>query len=93
MEVAKDVLEFLDLRLKFDIESKSISVNIFVEATNSFTYVLPSTCFSKNHIESIPKGIALLIIRICDSGSKFGKRKAENKKYLNARDYNRRKVK
>ena len=35
MEVAKDVLEFLDLRLKFDKESKCISVNSFSKATNS----------------------------------------------------------
>ena len=42
MEVAKDVLEFLDLKLKFD-KYKRISVDILVKATNSFTYVLPST--------------------------------------------------
>ena len=35
MEVAKDVLEFLDLRLKFDKESKRISLNSFSKATNS----------------------------------------------------------
>ena len=37
MEVAKDVLEFLDLQLKFDKEYKRISVDIFAKATNSFT--------------------------------------------------------
>ena len=42
MEVAKDVLEFLDRKLKFDKEYKRISVDIFVKATNSFTCVLPS---------------------------------------------------
>ena len=34
MEVAKDVLEFLDLQLKLDKVSKLISVDIFSKATN-----------------------------------------------------------
>ena len=36
MEVAKEVLEFLDFQLKFDKENKRISVDIFAKA-NSFT--------------------------------------------------------
>ena len=64
MEVAKDILKFLDLRLKFDKKSKRISIDIFSKATNSFTYVLPSTCFLKNNIENIPKGVALRLRRI-----------------------------
>ena len=59
MEVAKDVLEFLDLKLKFDKEHKRISVDIFAKATNSFTDVLPSTCFPKISIENVSKGVAL----------------------------------
>ena len=58
MEVAKDVLEFLDLKLKFDKEYKRISLDIFVKATSSFTYILSSTCFPKNRIENVPKGVA-----------------------------------
>ena len=45
MDVAKDFLEFLDLKLKFDKECKRISVDIFAKGSNSFTYVLPNTCF------------------------------------------------
>ena len=41
MEVATDT-EFLDLKLKFDKESKQISVDVFAKDTNSFTYVAPS---------------------------------------------------
>ena len=56
MEVAKDVLEFLDLKLTFDKEYKHISVDIFAKATNSFTYVLPSTCFpNKTVLRTFPK--------------------------------------
>ena len=40
MELAKDILEFLDLQLKFDKVSKLISVDIFSKGTNRFTYVL-----------------------------------------------------
>ena len=77
MEVATDTLEFLDLRLKFDKESKQISVDVFAKDTDSFTYVLPSTCFPKNNIENIPKGVAVRLRRICDSDEKFEKHSAE----------------
>ena len=72
MEVAKDVLEFLDLKLKFDKEYKRILVDILAKATNGFRYVLASTCFPKNSIENVPKGVALRLRRICDSDNKFG---------------------
>ena len=55
MEVAEDVLEFLDLKLTFDKEYKRISVNISSKVTNSFTYVLPNTCFPKKSIENVRK--------------------------------------
>ena len=93
MEVAKDVLEFLDLKLTFDKEYKHISVGIFAKATNSFTYVLPSTCFPKNSIENISKGVALPLRRICDSDDKFEERSVQYQKYLVARDYKPSKVK
>ena len=64
MEVGKVVLEFPDLKLKFDKEHKRISVDIFAKATNSFTYVLPSTCFPKNNIENVTKGVALRLTRV-----------------------------
>ena len=69
IEVTQDILEFLDLRLKFDNESKHIFVDIFSKATSSFAYVLPSTYFPKINIENIR--------RICDSASKFEKRSTE----------------
>ena len=59
MEVANDIMQLLDLRLKFNKESKRIYVDISSKATNSFTNVLPSTCFPKNNIENIPKSLAL----------------------------------
>ena len=93
MEVAKDMLEFLDLRLKFNKESKCISVYIFSKATNRFTYILPSICFLKHKIENIPKGFALHLRRICDSDSEFEKCSVEYQKYLIARDYKPSKVK
>ena len=40
MKLAKNILELLDLQIKFDKVSKLISVDIFSKATNSFTYVL-----------------------------------------------------
>ena len=37
MEVPPDT----DLKLRFDKESKQISVDVFAKDTNNFTYVLP----------------------------------------------------
>ena len=93
MEVAKDVLEFLDLKLKFDKEYKRISVDILAKATNGFRYVLASTCFPKNSIENVPKGVALRLRRICDSDNKFDERSVQYQKYLVPRDYKPSKVK
>ena len=90
MEVAADTLELLDLKLKFHKESKQISVDVFAKDTDSFTYVLPSTCFPKNNI---PKGVALHLRRICDFDKKFEKHSAEYQNYLIARDYKPGKVK
>ena len=92
MEVAKDSLEFLDLKLMFDKESKKISVDVFSKATNSFTYVLLNTCFPKSNIENIPKGLALLLRRVCDSDNKFEKHSKEYQNYFIAKDYKPRKV-
>ena len=93
MEAAKDSLEFLDLKLIFDKESKRISVDVFSKATNSFTYVLPNTCFPKSNIENIRKAVALRLRRICDSENKFEKRSKEYQNYyFIARDYKARKV-
>ena len=92
MEVPKDSLEFLDLKRMFDKESKKIYVDVFSKATNSFTYVLPNTCFPKSNIENIPKGVALRRRRICDSDKRFEKRSKEYQNYFNARDYKPRKV-
>ena len=85
MEVATDTLEFLDLKLKCDEESKQISVDVFAKDNGSFTYVLPSTCFPKNNIENIPKGVPLRLRRICNSDEKLEKHSAEYENYLIAR--------
>ena len=45
MEVAKDALEVLDLKLTFDKEHKRISVDIFAKATNCFNTYLPAPVF------------------------------------------------
>ena len=77
----------------FDKESKKISVDVFSKATNSFTYVLPNTCFPKSNIENIPERVALRLRRVCDSDNKFEKRSKEYQSYFIAKDYKPRKVK
>ena len=80
-----DGLEFLDLKLK--MVNGKISVDVFSKPTNSFTYVLPSTCYPNRNIKNVPKGIALRLRRICDSDEKYDERSEEYQKYLIARDY------
>ena len=85
MEAARnDGLEYLDLKLK--MVNGKISV-VFSKLTNSFTCVLPSTCYPNRNIKNVHKGIALRLRRICDSDEKYDERPEEYQKYLIARDY------
>ena len=68
-------------------------VEIFAKVTNSFTYILPNAYFPKSNIEDIPKGVALQLIRICDSDDKLEECSAQYQKYLVATDYKPNKVK
>ena len=87
MQIAdENGLEFLDLKLKMNENSK-ITVEVFSKPTNSFTYIMPSTCYPSNNIDIVPRGIALRLKRICDSDEKFTVRSNEYKNYLIARDY------
>ena len=62
-------------------------LKVFSKPTNSFTYVLPSTCYPSNNINNVPGGIALRLKRICDSDEKFIVRSNEHKNCLIAREY------
>ena len=52
IEVATDTLEFLDFKFKFNKQSKQISVDVFAKHTNSFRYVLSSTCFPRKTLKA-----------------------------------------
>ena len=80
-----DGLEFLDLKLK--MVNGKISVDVFSKLTNSFTYVLPCTCYPNRKIKNVTEGIALRLRRICDSDEKYDQRSEEYQMYLKARDY------
>ena len=69
--------------------------HLLAKDTDSFTCaLLSSTCFPKNNIENIPKGVALRLRRICDSDEKFEKHSAEYQNFLIVvRDYKPGKVK
>ena len=86
MQIADDNgLEFLDLKLK--IQNGKISVDVYSKPTNSFTYVMPSTCNPRKNINNVPRDTALRLKRICDNDEKFATRSTEYKNYLIARDY------
>ena len=71
MEVAEpgNCLEFLDLTLKW--ENCRVTVDVHSKPNNSFTYVLPTTCYPRKSVNNIPHGIALRVTRICDLDEKF----------------------
>ena len=76
MEIAGDTgLEFLDLKLK--ISGGKVRADVFAK----------STCYPKNNICNIPRGIAVRIRRICDGDETFEKRSSEYQSYLIARDH------
>ena len=86
MEIAGEkCLEFLGLKLK--ITKRKISVDVYAKPTNSFNYISPNTCYPKNDICNIPKGIALRLRRICDDDETFDKRSSEYQNYLIAREH------
>ena len=87
MEVAEpgNYLKILDLKLKW--ENGKITVDVHSKPTNSFKYVLPTTCYPRKSINNIPHGIALRLRKICDSDEKFKHRSEEYKNRLVARDY------
>ena len=47
----EDGIEFLDLKLK--LENSKIAVDVFSKPTNSFTYVLPTSCYPSKKTVSI----------------------------------------
>ena len=87
MQIANEVngLDFLDLKIK--CLNDKLLVDVYSKPTNSFTYVLPSTCYPMKNINKVPQGIALRLRRICDTTEKYESRADEYKNYLLARDY------
>ena len=49
-------IEFLDLKRKF--ENNKIAADVFAKSTNSFTHVVPSSCYPRKTLSHIPHGIA-----------------------------------
>ena len=81
----EDGIEFLDVKLK--LENSKIAVDAFAKPNNSFTYVLPSSCYHRKSLNNIPRGIALRLRCICDTDEKLNSRLVEYKNYLIVRDY------
>ena len=59
MQIADEVngLELLDLKIK--CLNGKLSVDVYSKPTNSFTYILPTTCYSMKNMNKVPQGIAL----------------------------------
>ena len=87
MEITEpgNYLEFLDLKFKW--ENGKMTVDAHSKAANSFTYVLPITCYHNKGINNIPHGVALRLRRMCDSDEKFKHCSEEYKNYWIAWDY------
>ena len=68
----EDGIEFLDL--KFKLKNSKIAVEVFAKPTNSFIFVLPTSCYPRKSINNIPRGIALRLRRICVTDEKFDSR-------------------
>ena len=78
--VGENGLEFLDLKLK--IAEGKIRVDACAKPTNSFSYTLANTCYTKKNIWNIPKRMALRLRCICNDDEAFDKRSTEYQNYL-----------
>ena len=87
MQIADDVNGLVFLDLKITCLNGKLSVDVYSKPTNSFTYVMPSTCYPMRNINKVPQGIALRLRRICDTTEKYESRADKYKNYLLARDY------
>ena len=87
MEIANQekCLEFLNFRIKC-VKGK-MSVDVFAKPTSSLTYVKPNTYYPLKNINNVPRGIALILHRICDTDEKIESRANEYKQHLIVRDY------
>ena len=87
MQVADEYrLEFLDLKLK--IVERKINVDVYSKPTNSYTYLLPSTCYPYKNIQNVSKCITLRLRHICDTDEKYNQCFSEYQSYLIGREYN-----
>ena len=85
MQIADEVngLEFFDLKIK--CLNGKLSVHVYSNSTNSFTYILPPACYPVKNINKVPQGTALRLRRICDTTKKYESRPDEYKQYLLAK--------
>ena len=61
---------------------------MYSKPTNSFTYVLLSTCYPFKNIRNVPKGFALRLRGICNTNEKYNQHSSEYQNYLIGREYN-----
>ena len=67
--------------------NSKLLVDVYSKPTNSFTYIMPSTCYPVKNINKVPQGIVLRLWRICDRTEKNESRVDEYKNYRLAQDY------
>ena len=67
MQIANEVNGLDSLNLKIKCLNDKLLVDVYSKPTNSFTYVLPSTCYPMKNINKVPQGTALRFRRICDT--------------------------
>ena len=84
MQIAdKNGFESLDLQLKMNENSKRTD-DVFSKPTNSFTYVMPGTCYQSSNINNVAREIALRFKHLCDIIEKFTVCSNEYNNYLTA---------
>ena len=62
-------------------------MHVHSKSTNSFTYVLPATCYPRKSVNNIPRDLTPQFRRIFDSDKKSKHQSEENINYLTVRDY------
>ena len=86
MEIGKDTLCFLDL--KISIIENQLFTTVCSKPTDSHLYLHANSCHTKGSINGIQKGVALRLRRICATNEEYDNKSAEYASYLVARGHN-----
>ena len=91
MEIGKDHLRFLDL--KISVSSNKLMTTVYSKPTHSHLYLHSKSCHKSSSINGFSKGVALRLRRICSTTQEYQSKAKEYSSYFVVRRQNPKTVK